>query len=126
MRAVHRRWCWMIVAGALSCAIAASGICAERVTVETRAFHIGSKALASALHEFSTQANADVISSSELIEGKSSTQVIGTMTPAAALQALLSGTGLEIVERQDGSFVLIQPRKNFVEPHRRGSEHLNL
>jgi hypothetical protein len=111
VRAARRRCLWTIVASALTHVVALAAAPAEHVTVETRAFHIDKKALVAALHEFSTQANADVISSSDLVEGKSSNRVFGTMTPAAALRTLLSGTGLEMVERDDGSFVLVPARK---------------
>ncbi|MFT4172327.1 MAG: secretin and TonB N-terminal domain-containing protein [Rhodocyclaceae bacterium] len=58
-------------------------------------FDIPAQALASALERYAVMADQTVLFSDALVAGRTSAAVRGRMTPRAALQALLAGTGLE-------------------------------
>jgi len=68
-------------------------------------YHIAAQRLADALHDYSLVSGRDVIAASSLVEGRRSTGVHGRLAPDAALDRLLSGTGL-VAERIDGALVL--------------------
>lgn len=68
-------------------------------------FAVGAQPLASALVEFSRQADVTVTASARLTEGKQSPGFTGTATPAEAIAALLKGTGLQARE-QGGALVI--------------------
>lgn len=74
---------------------------------DVREFSIAVLPLAKALLEFSKQSNRDVIVRSELIVGKSSVDVRGTMSAREALELLLRDSQLAAVSGSDGSFVIV-------------------
>lgn len=62
---------------------------------QTVTFDIGSQPLASALLSYGRQAGLSVLAPSALVNGKTAPEVKGQFTTAAALEKLLSGSGLQ-------------------------------
>lgn len=62
--------------------------------------------LAQALAALSQQAGVEIIAPGELVAGRQAPAVRGTLTPAAALERLLAGSGLEAVPAPGGGFVV--------------------
>ncbi|MCR9268345.1 MAG: TonB-dependent receptor plug domain-containing protein, partial [Alphaproteobacteria bacterium] len=75
---------------------------------EQRRFDIPAQALADALTLFGQQAAVQVSAHGDLARGRTSSAISGTMTPRAALSALLAGTGLSY-ELGDGGAVITNP-----------------
>lgn len=69
---------------------------------QTHAFDIRAQPLASALLEYSRQSEVPVVVSPDLVAGKRSPGVKGALPPGAALDRLLTGTGLVSVRQSDG------------------------
>ncbi|MDF1790781.1 MAG: TonB-dependent receptor [Thalassobaculaceae bacterium] len=78
-----------------------------QVTGERR-FDIPAQNLGDALALFGQQAGVQVSAHGDLVRGKTSTALSGTMAPRAALNALLGGTGLSF-ELGDGGAVITNP-----------------
>jgi iron complex outermembrane receptor protein len=81
-----------------------------------QSFHLDRKGLSAALKDFSRATGLQVVASPDLVRGKASQSVSGTMTPKEALSRLLSGTGLsgEII---DGSVIVrAQPASSPPKP----------
>lgn len=70
-------------------------------------FSVNAQSLASALEEFSRQADMTVTASGRLTEGKQSPGFKGVATPIEAIAAVLKGTGLQARE-QGGALVIDQ------------------
>ncbi|MET3792362.1 TonB-dependent receptor domain-containing protein [Aquamicrobium terrae] len=68
----------------------------EAATAQATSFSIPAQPLASALHAFSRASGWQIGYSSEIVRGKTSVAVSGTMPPARALQTMLSGTGISV------------------------------
>lgn len=68
-------------------------------------YNIAAQRLADALNEYSRVSGRDVVAAAALVEGRRSRGVHGRLAPDAALERLLSGTGL-VAERVDGALVL--------------------
>lgn len=64
--------------------------------------------LSTALARFASASGVLVAGAGELAKGKNSPGVSGTLSPQAALDTLLSGTGLSAVANSDGSYQLRQ------------------
>jgi outer membrane receptor protein involved in Fe transport len=77
------------------------GIAAAADLSSVKAFDIPPQPVPSALLMFSSQSGVQVTSSAEMLEGKRSPGVKGTFTAQAALDRLLSGTGLhyDVIDR---------------------------
>jgi TonB family protein len=73
----------------------------------TLAFDIPEQALSSALETYSVASGREVVYNGALAEGRRSARVVGMLTPDAALQALLEGTGLATRYMSDDAFVLV-------------------
>ena len=67
---------------------------------------IEAAALGDSLRAFSAQSGIPVIFSEKQVDGKSAAAIRGTFTPLAAVERLIEGTGLRVVEGQGGTFVL--------------------
>lgn len=78
---------------------------AQPAAREAQTFTIKSKALSGALNDFSRQSGLQVVADPMLLKGKTGRAVAGTLTPRAALDALLAGTGLS-ADIRDGSVIL--------------------
>lgn len=78
-------------------------------------FSIPAQALATAILAFSRQSGTPVFVSGELVQGKMSPDVMGYMQSSAALERLLSGSGLQSAPGAGGGIVLTKitdPHKN--------------
>jgi iron complex outermembrane receptor protein len=73
-------------------------------------YDITEQRLADALREYSRISGRDVIAASGLVDGRRSTRVEGRLAPDAALDRLLSGTGL-VAERVDDALVLREQKR---------------
>jgi hypothetical protein len=73
------------------------------------AFDIPAQALAAALESYGDISGREVLYDTSLTVGRRSGAVKGTLTPEAALQSLLGGTGLGARFLGDGSFILVAP-----------------
>ncbi|XUU60574.1 TonB-dependent receptor [Erythrobacter sp. HA6-11] len=69
-------------------------------------YDIEAQPLETALDQFAQVSSADLLYSSVLVEGKQSTRVSGTFTPAEALRRMLSGTGLTATQVSQSTFSL--------------------
>lgn len=73
---------------------------------EARAdYDIAPQRLADALRQYSEISGREIVAASALIDGKRSSRVAGRLTPEAAIDRLLAGTGL-VAEIVDGAFVV--------------------
>ncbi|MEM6707774.1 MAG: TonB-dependent receptor [Pseudomonadota bacterium] len=73
---------------------------------DQRPFSFSRQPLEQALEQFAEQTRRQVSVDADLIQGLESPEVTGTMTPDAALAALVAGTGLEIVRVNGTAFAL--------------------
>jgi hypothetical protein len=80
-----------------------SAVCAAQAeqhgtgnTMRTLAFHIPAQPLANALQEYGQKAGIQVLYESNSAAGRMSSAVDGDFTPGAALELLLSGSGLRV------------------------------
>lgn len=73
------------------------------------AFAIPAQPLAAAVNAFIGVTGWQISYSSSLARGKTSAAVVGTMTPAQALQRLVAGTGLQVRIGAPGSAALVDP-----------------
>jgi hypothetical protein len=80
---------------------------ASRETLVT--FDVPAQPLASALDRYGDATGREVFYDTVLAAGRRSNGVQGSLTPEAALRALLEGTGLSARFLADGSFVLLPP-----------------
>ncbi len=76
---------------------------------QTIDFSIPAQPLSSAISAFIRVTGWQISYSSALAGGKTSVAVVGTMTPAQALQQLVAGTGIEVRTRSAGSAALVAP-----------------
>jgi len=76
---------------------------------ETYSFDIPATDVASALRTFARQAHQQVVFDGDLVRGKTSAPVSGTYTAAAAIKALLTGTGLEVRTGTNREFQVLAP-----------------
>ncbi len=73
------------------------------------AFAIPAQSLSSAVNAFIGATGWQISYASSLARGKNSAAVVGTMTPAEALQRLVAGTGLQVRIGAPGSAALVDP-----------------
>ena len=92
---------------ALGLATAAPAL-AQDVKTERVAFDIPAQPLSKALAEFMRQSNVTIIAPTSMTRGKMSNSVSGNALPVEALNTILHGTGLDIRERRNGAYALIQ------------------
>ncbi len=78
-------------------------------------FQIPAQSLSSAIDAFIGQSGWQISYSSELVRGKRSSGVNGSLTPAAALQRLVAGTGIAIRVGAAGSAALVDPKVGAVD-----------
>ncbi|MEM7527006.1 MAG: TonB-dependent receptor [Pseudomonadota bacterium] len=71
-------------------------------------FRVPTQPLPDALREFSRQSGVQVSASSNLVQGKTSRYLLGTMQPQDALEAMVAGSGLAIRQLPNDSFVVIR------------------
>lgn len=94
---------YAVSAGALVLATAAVSAHAQE---QTMAFHIPAQPLPQAIIAFSNQTGLVVTAPSDLVGGKTSTAIDGNLSPAAALQKMISGTGLVAKTSPNGGYVI--------------------
>jgi iron complex outermembrane recepter protein len=91
--------------------IAGGGLCTSVTAAEpVMTFDIPAEDLGSALRDFSRQSNQEILFSSDVVRGKSTRGIHGSLPPDAALAQLLANTGL-IVSRTSGGSLLIADTK---------------
>ncbi len=114
-----------MVAGTL--AVAGSALRAAEMPMlpsAPRAYEIASQELDAALADYIRASGAQVLYETGLTTGRRSKQVGGDFTPAAALAALLRGTGLSAHQTDIDTFVIVaaspavaEPSAIFIRPH---------
>src|SRR3984957_15499156 len=87
------------------CAAAPEGI------AETIQFDIKPQPLASALNALALQSHRQILFTPEVVKGKTTRGVQGTLTVEAALAELLTGTGLSSSISADGIILVAQPER---------------
>jgi outer membrane receptor protein involved in Fe transport len=92
---------------ASSIALAAAAASPAYAQEQTRQFDIPAQALSSALMEYSRQSDIVVVVPIETVQGKQAPAVQGSLTPSAALDRLLTGSGLEPRRRAEGGLTLV-------------------
>ncbi len=94
-------------------AMAAALAPVQAVEGEKAVYHFDIKAqpLAKALLEYSRMTSVVVSVRSDLVASKTSPEISGSMSAPEALSTLLKGTGLNVVEREDGSITIRAPQK---------------
>ncbi|KPF42516.1 hypothetical protein IP76_16975 [Rhizobium sp. AAP43] len=76
---------------------------------ETVSFQIPAQPLSAAINAFIRQSGWQISYSSALAAGKTSTAVSGSLTPSAALQLMVQGTGVTVRISGPGSAALVNP-----------------
>lgn len=107
-RIQHKSLKSILIAGAATAALVMgtpSAMAAEKIT-----FEISEQSLASALNAYGVTADAQVLYSRKVVAGKTSGGVIGDYEPEAALEKLLSGTGLAWRQTASDVFLVGDPR----------------
>ncbi|MGO1254663.1 MAG: TonB-dependent siderophore receptor [Alcaligenes aquatilis] len=79
---------------------------AQAASPSTQNYNIPAGPLSTALARFASASGVLVAGAGELAKGKSSPGAFGTLSPRAALDALLAGTDLTAVPSSDGSYSL--------------------
>jgi hypothetical protein len=102
MAAIASAAAWVLCALWLGTAFAGEGEAAPQ------AFDIAHQSLASALTDFARQSQLEILFSPELVSGKLSSGVRGTLPPLAALEILLSDSGLSFTRTPSGA-ILVEP-----------------
>lgn len=87
-------------------AIAAMAAPAQAQTPQAVAFDIPAQPLAGALRLFSQQAKQQVLFDQATVAGRSAPAVQGSLTPRQALDRLLAGTGIVVIQSQPDAFTL--------------------
>lgn len=77
---------------------------------ETVSFQIPAQPLSAAINAFIRQSGWQISYSSALAAGKTSTAVSGSLTPSAALQLMVQGTGVTVRISGPGSAALVAPQ----------------
>ncbi|THF49369.1 TonB-dependent siderophore receptor [Allorhizobium terrae] len=77
---------------------------------EALSFQIPAQPLSAAINTFIRQSGWQISYSSALAAGKTSTAVSGNLTPSAALQQLVRGTGITVRISGPGSAALVEPQ----------------
>lgn len=77
---------------------------------ETVSFQIPAQPLSAAINAFIRQSGWQISYSSALAAGKTSTAVSGSLTPSAALQRMVEGTGVTVRISGPGSAALVAPQ----------------
>ncbi|MGO4712707.1 secretin and TonB N-terminal domain-containing protein [Bradyrhizobium sp. 2TAF24] len=103
---------WQGVLAALLLLIAMPALAVERSTAsgDSTVYDIPAQDLARALNAYATASGLQVLYETALAAGRSSTAVKGRMTPDAALQLLLSGSGL-VSRRTDVDAITLYAEK---------------
>ena len=91
----------------LAACIAFSSVHAAQA--DPRPFDIRSQDLGSALSEFARQSGQEILFAPELVAGKVSVALRGTLEPLDALKALLEGTGLTFRRTPGGAILIDRP-----------------
>lgn len=86
--------------------ITAMAISIAAAQAQAMEFDIDAQPLSAALLEFNEQAGVIVMVSGDLVEGKSSPAVKGSMEPEDALDKILSGSGLKAADAPNGAYTI--------------------
>jgi iron complex outermembrane recepter protein len=97
------------IAGLLPAAAPAQARAVASAT-EAVSFQIPAQPLPAAINTFIRQSGWQISYSSALAAGKTSTAVSGSLTPSAALQRLVQGTGITVRISGPGSAALVDPQ----------------
>ncbi|MEW6435622.1 MAG: TonB C-terminal domain-containing protein [Pseudomonadota bacterium] len=79
--------------------------------IEVRAFDIPAQPLSLALRAYSAATDIQLFYESELVAGRTSSQLCGLFSPRIALQILLRGTGLKAVSFDPGTETLLAAQR---------------
>lgn len=99
-------WRWQPAAAAWWVAVAVAAMAAPAQAQEAIAFDIPAQPLAGALRVFSQQAKQQVLFDQATVAGRSAPALQAALTPRQALDRLLAGTGIVVVQSQPGAFTL--------------------
>ncbi|MCD9026701.1 TonB-dependent receptor [Luteimonas sp. BDR2-5] len=106
-RAARAYLCYTALAVAIGVCLPVYAASAQASAAEaTVRFDIPSGDLAGALERFSTQSGIQLLYRNDLVAGKRARAVTGVLTPGAALQRLLEGSGVETEQTNETTFVL--------------------
>lgn len=75
-------------------------------------FKIEGQPLAAALSEFARQSDRQILFSTDIVDAKHSSGIAGKLTPEAALQQLLKGTGLTFRSTSDEIILIDKPKQS--------------
>ncbi len=70
-------------------------------------FDLPAQDMATALRALAKQANVQILFAADLVQGRQAPALKGSYTPDAALRALLTGSGLQIKSKGDGTFAVV-------------------
>jgi hypothetical protein len=73
------------------------------------AFDIPVQPLAAAIETYAAATGLQVLYNAHLVAGRRSTELVGVLTPQAALQVLLKGSGLVVRYAAPGALVIVAP-----------------
>ena len=97
---------------ALMGTVAVAAIMAAPAMAQEKAFNIPAQDAVSAVPSFVQQSDLQVLAAANELRGIRTNAVQGSMTADAALDALISGTGLTIKSRAGNSVVLARAARN--------------
>ncbi|MBS7781112.1 TonB-dependent receptor [Acidovorax sp. CCYZU-2555] len=95
---------WQPAATAVAAALAMMASPAQ--AQQALAFDIPAQSLAGALRAFSQQAKHQVLFDQQVVAGRSAPAVQGRQTPRQALDRLLAGTDVQVIDSEPGAFTL--------------------
>ncbi|MEM0944265.1 MAG: TonB-dependent receptor, partial [Pseudomonadota bacterium] len=75
---------------------------------EVQDIDVPAQPLSAAISELSRETGVPIAGRNDLVSGQTSVAVDGELTPRAALNIILTGTGLQVQELADGSLVLVE------------------
>ena len=97
---------WQPAGTALVVAAALALMAAPAQAQQALAFDIPAQSLAGALRAFSQQAKHQVLFDQQVVAGRSAPAVQGRQTPRQALDRLLAGTDVQVIDSEPGAFTL--------------------
>jgi len=107
-RIMLRATCCVVILAAATGLASPSRAAGPENTAETIQFDIKPQPLASALNTLALQSHRQILFTPEVVQGKTTQGVRGTLTVEAALTELLAGTGLTSSRTADGMILVSQ------------------
>jgi iron complex outermembrane receptor protein len=110
-----------LMAGVAAAALIALPAAAEEAA---SSYNIPAQELGAALREFARQSNKQILFSTDVVAGKITHGLSGTLTVDAALNQLLAGTGLVASKSADGTILIGRPEPKRSSPNPSSSSAL--